>query len=342
MNKCILCLSVLCLGLLSGVSHVQGENSSPSTGNRWGEEQGGDLPLLTENQEEMLDEMYNQASEMLIATAEWIDSFFDDERSVAERNTTRGTLKLSFDYLEDDGGEVKPRFDLRLRLPRLSNKAQLIILGSEDPDFDASDSREKRASSQDNDDASFVTALRYFFRENDKYNLAFDVGVSWDYLYSGFRFRHLQDFGTLQGRFANRLRYYTDDGWENKTFYDLEFQLDNNYLFRSTSEILFSEGRDGYPHGQHFRIYQRYSSYQALSYESSFLFETEPEYNLYNIRLLMRYRQRFYRDWLVMEISPNVEFPEDNGREPNPGVIFKFEAAIGCDSGKEGYHKVFY
>jgi hypothetical protein len=124
-----------------------------------------------------LDDAQVKAGNVLLSAADWIDSFFDDQRSFSEVNTTRAVVKLSLGYSKNDDFEVKPRFDLRLRLPRLSSRAQFII----------------------------------------------------------------------------------------------------------------------------------------------------------------SYRQRFYRDWLVLEVSPRISFPEDHDRDPNSGIIFKIEAAIGYKADEQGF-----
>jgi len=72
---------------------------------------------------------------MLFEAADWIDSFFDDRRSVVEENTSRATAKLSMGYSRNDDFEIKPRLDLRLKLPRLSERANLFLEAAEDKDF---------------------------------------------------------------------------------------------------------------------------------------------------------------------------------------------------------------
>ena len=83
------------------------------------------------------------------------------------------------------------------------------------------------------------------------------------------------------------------------------------------------------------------SAHQAISYESGVYFDTEPSYKMTDTLFVVRYRQRFFRDWLVLEISPRINFPEDHHREANPGIIVQFEAALGYKADEEGYRKIF-
>ncbi|EKD37333.1 MAG: hypothetical protein ACD_75C01170G0002 [uncultured bacterium] len=339
MNNMKLLAVMVAVLLFSSTSAVISAQEKPE---EWGAEQGQDIPILDKEQEKSLDKAQEEASETLLDAARWIDSFFEDNRLLAEENTTRGTVKLSLGYSKNDQFEIKPRFDLRLKLPRLSDQVNLFFEAADDEDFNIdSDPLGDRKANNDGTDNELTGGLRYFLKESKKININFDTGASWNYLFAGVRFRSVQDFGKWDGRFTNRLRYYTDDGLENKASYDLERQVGENWLFRTTTSVNLFENESGIPHSQYFRLYHVLSSHQAISYESGVYFNTEPSYKLTDTHLLIRYRQRFFRDWLVLEISPRITFPEDHDREANPGIVIKFEAAIGYQADEEGYRKVF-
>jgi len=214
----------------------------------WGEQQGNNIVLLNEQQEEKLDSAQEVASARLLSAAEWIDSFFDDKRSTTEENKTRATIKLSMGYSKNDNFEIKPRIDLKLKLPKLTSRAHLFIQAAEDQDFNIeSDPLGDRPGNDDGDKNELTAGLRFFLKESEKYNITFDTGASWAYLFAGLRYRAVQDFGKWQGRFTNRLRYYTDDGFENKASYDLERKITENPMFRTTTSVNLVESEDGIP-----------------------------------------------------------------------------------------------
>lgn len=297
-----------------------------------------DIPLLGDEQEEAIDNAQAEASVMLYGAALWVDSFFDDPRSVAEFNQTRATVKLGVGYSRNDSLEIKPRFDLRLNLPGLSHRANLFFEAAENDgmSMDNSNPLASRVEHQDTDKAPFSAALRYFLEEGEKHNFSIDTGVLWKYLFAGLRFRANQDFGGWGGQFTNRLRYYTDDGWENIASYDLDKQLGDRWLFRATSSANLLEGVAGVPFAQQFRLYQVLGSQQAISYESGVYFTTTPSCKMTDAQLVVKYRQRLFRDWLVLEISPRLNFPEEHRRQANPGILVNVEVAIGYEYTHEG------
>lgn len=308
----------------------------------WGEEQGSNIPYFKEEYGKKMDDLQQGATSLLMDTASWIDSFFDDDRALAEENTTRATLKLLLGYSKDDDFEIKPRLNVRLQLPKLSDRAQIIISGSDDEDFDVEKDPLSKGSDHNGEKTSELTAaFRFFLVESEKYNISIDTGVSWTYVYGSVRYRAIHSIGDWQGRFTNRLRWYSDDGWENKVGYDLETNFNENFFFRSSTTAGVYESKDGIPHGQIFKLFQVLGPSRAMSYETGFYFGTDPDYLMTDAELVVTYRQRFYRDWLVLEISPRINFPEDNDYEANPGIIIQFEASLGYDADIEGYKRIF-
>jgi hypothetical protein len=56
--------------------------------------QGDDIPLLSEETEQTLDNLQQQGSQLLGSAADWIDSFFSDPRYTQEENRTMTRIKL--------------------------------------------------------------------------------------------------------------------------------------------------------------------------------------------------------------------------------------------------------
>lgn len=285
--------------------------------------------------EKSIDATQEKASKMLLDAADWFDSFFDDNRYYSELNKSQAKLKLSFKYSDDDDFDISPRIRWRIHLPKLSKKTNLILFASEDEeeDFGTGGSDDSWENVRTKDD--FGAAIQQFLKRSERYNISTTFGASTSYAYGGLRFRYFKDFGPWQSRFVERIRYYTDDGWENLLSVDLERQISAYWLFRSTASLYWYEDDDSLPHNLSFRLYQSLSAKRALSYEWDNRFETDPSHKLTDVQLQVRYRQQFYRDWLLYEIKPRVNFPEDNDREAEYSIFFILEAKFGRDTGEK-------
>lgn len=299
------------------------------------------IPLLGETSEKILDDSMESASVLLTSAANWLDSFYDEGPFIPEQNKTRATLKLEFGYDKNNDFDFKPRLSVRLRLPKLTEKVNLILTASDDEDFETQSNPVNGPGNDDTDRNEIQAALRFYALEGDNYNISTSVGGSYNYLYAGIRFRHSRYFGLWQGRFTDRLRYYTDEGWENRASYYLDRQFTDRWLFRSITSATWLENRDGLPHSQIFRLYQVLSEEKAIQYEAVAYLDTEPDYSMTDLQFRVRFRKRFYRDWLVVEVAPQVTFPEEYGRDANPGIIIKLEADFGYTSDREVFDRVF-
>ncbi len=303
-----------------------------------------DIPYIGVQTEQKIDEVHESASILLVNTAQWLDSFFDDPNYIDEENKTRATLKLTAGYDRHEGFDFKPRLSLRLKVPRTEGRLNLIISFSDDEDFDL-DNNPLSSSSTDHiesDRDELTAGLRWLISQSKRSNLSTTAGGSYDYVYVGLRYRGYYDYGSWQGRFVERIRYYTDDGFENKIQYDLERQVSDRFFFRTKLDVKWSEEESGLPHGLIFYLDQVFGPEKAIRYEWGNYFDTSPSYAMSDLQLRLRYRQRFYRDWLVLEIGPMVSFPRDYDREINPGIVVRLEADFGYKAYLKDFKNIFH
>lgn len=283
--------------------------------------------------DELVDETQEQATKVLLSAAQWFDSFFDDTRFVAEENRSRAKLRLETSYHEEDGFDISPSIRWRIHLPKLEEKLNLVIFASDDPDDPIDSNVSSDPSSAQTVRSDFAAALQYFIKTTDKYNISTSFGGSFDYLYAGLRYRYFKDFGKWQGRFVERIRYYTDDGWENYNSLDIEREFLDKYLYRNSAVLYIREDDDSLDHSISFSLFQFLNDTRALAYEWTNRFETDPSYQLADLILRLRYRQQGHREWLLYEISPWVNFPEDNDYNAQFGLRFTLEAKFGYSEG---------
>ena len=290
----------------------------------------------------MIDTAQEQTSVAVVDAAEWLDQFFYDDIVRYEENRTRIRFELSGGYTRFEHFEIKPKISGRIHLPNLSQKINLIIAASDDEEFVADDnpiSAIPRHQGAENREIS--AALQYFFRESEKDNLSATLGASFDYLYTGIRYRRSLPIGSWQGRLVNRLNYYTDDEWEDILSYEFWRPLGERFLFRTKATANWHVEEDGLPHSLVFALFQKINEEKALRHEIGNYFDTEESYKMTDLQFRVRYRQRFLRDWLVLEVAPQVGFPEDHDREVNPGIIISLEADTGNLAGTKLFPRIF-
>lgn len=134
---------------------------------------------LPEDDQPFLDTAQEQTSELVLDFADWLDDFFDDDRFTDEENRTRIKLALSSGYSKNDSFEIKAKISGRFDLPHVSDKLNLLLLASDDKDFEPEQNPLSVAPRHlESGNREIAAALQYFHREKEKYNFSSTVGVS--------------------------------------------------------------------------------------------------------------------------------------------------------------------
>jgi hypothetical protein len=285
--------------------------------------------------EKRADDFHKIVSARLTASANWLDSFFRDERAEIEDNDTSLRVRLS-SFLEDgEGLDVDTKLRLRLVLPELEDRFHIMITGARGDDRELSDDPaiSKRGELDPEADRNVTLSLRYFVKQARSRNLSFKVGARLNgfpaAFYAGPRFRVSKKFNSWVASFTQEVKYFTDDGWETDTDLDFEKPLSESLFFRIRTEGSWYENEVGYYYDLNFILYQVIDENRALEYAWNNYFETRPSGRLDQIQLHVTYRKRFWRPWLFFEIEPQLAFRKEHEFVPTPGITFAVEALFG-------------
>jgi len=269
-----------------------------------------------------------------MSSANWLDSFFRDERSEIEGTKTTLRVRLSNFWEEGDGVKTDVRARLRLVLPALKNKLHIMVSGEQDEDRDFKNEPQHKRSEIDEDAERNVNlSLRYFTKMAKNRNVSFKVGARLNsfspVVYAGPRFRASKQLDAWLIRFTQEVQLFTDDGWETSTDFDFERSLTEQLFFRASTEGNWYEEDVGYYYDINFTLYQIVDENRALEYAWNNYFRTRPCHQLSQTLLWVKYRQRFWRKWLFFELKPQIAFREEDDYEPTPGITFTLEALFG-------------
>jgi hypothetical protein len=292
-------------------------------------------PGASEEEKGIVDTLHGGVTYGFLASANWLDSFFGDQRYEAEINQSQ--LKIRFDAFREGSTGMdfrRPNFDLRLVLPQLRKKTRLVISGDPKADEDALAAQSGGAQLAKSTESNLTTALQYFPVETKRSNFSLRAGVKLHNgkiaLLAGPRYRYLLPLDPWDLRFTQEFVWSSNLRWQSRTTFDFERTLPyNDLFFRMTLEELWSENITGYPYTLSFVLIQPLDRNRALQYEWINSFQTYPTNELVEELLVLRYRQRFWRDWLFLEIAPQYRFPRDRSFEATPGILFRLEMVFG-------------
>jgi hypothetical protein len=292
----------------------------------------------------LMDAAHYRISNSLLSTAEWLDAFFDDERFDSEVNESR--LKISFDssVINGEGVDFDANTHLKVVLPELENRLSFEISG-DTGDRIRDDRPRDRVPGKNIDDESdsggLAAGFRYLLAAKEQFNIHIKSGARIrglePVLYIGPRYRQTWALENWDLRFTQRFRWYSDDGWESRSRWDLERPVFGDYFFRTTTEIEWSEVENGLFYDLDFSLSHAIDGRSAIEFQWNNRFRTRPHDQLSTTVFRLRYRRRVWRDWLSFEVAPQIAYPRDRDYNFTPGILFRFQVVFGFYS-RTGYY----
>jgi len=282
-----------------------------------------------------LDEGHERVSKRVASSAEWLDSFFGNQRSVAENNQSEIRVRLDASVEDGEGFEFKTKFKAQVVLPETEKRFLLFLSANpdEDPGIEDEFIEEVRDEISGEDEENLTLGAQYYLVDTLRRNVKLDAGVRWSdgapVLNLGVRYRHLFNIGSWLMRFTERLRWYSDDGLDSRTLLDFDRSITETLFFRSTTSLSWFEEEDGIFYSQSFLVSQILQDEKVLIYQWINSFSSHPSNTLEEVKLKLRYRQRFLRDWMFLELAPEVSWPEDKDYEPVAAFLVRLELLFG-------------
>ncbi len=295
-------------------------------------------PAAQEKKEEettFVDVLHGGISRTILSTATWLDSFFGDRRYLSEQNQSYVRFRYNAFFEKGSPSVLKPAFTVRLVLPQLREKTHIFIEGmpKEEKPFSATQTNSPTEQVTTTEERNVTTAVGYKVRESAEQSfflvggakfharsIAFTVGPR-------YRLQFILDSWTL--RFVEDLSWRTDLGWLSRSTFDIERPLPHELFFRATTDVIETERVPGFSYAQSFVIRQPITPVRAVEYEWVNIFQTRPVSELLEVDLRIRYRQRIWRDWLYLEVTPQYRFPRDRSFDATPGILFSLDTIFG-------------
>ncbi|WP_143613219.1 hypothetical protein [Thiohalospira halophila] len=275
--------------------------------------------------------LHSGTSRGVTGTAEWLDSFFIDDRIEVEDN--RSHLLLRNDNLWREGETGAHTLDIRarLRLPALEERLELAITGADEDETGLP--ADGTATTESEEDEAGITdlTLRFVQDVSKRMNLRYESGARFQGVgvqaFVGVRYRqNIPMPGAWAGRFIERWRWYTDSGWESRGRLQVDRQLAPGYLGRFQVTADADQPREGWFYSAGPRLFQELSSNRVIRYEIQGYWAMAEEASHRRTVARLHYRQRLWQNWVFAELTPAVSWPQEEGFEPTPQLLLRLDA----------------
>lgn len=281
-------------------------------------------PQDTQLKRPLIDRMHSGLEHRLDRYAIYFDGFFADERADEESAETQLRLISSAYYRESDDFSFKQRIKARVNLPRLKQRVNLLIDTESD---DTSTLADQIPGAQANELHKEETSVALQLVQESKTDLGIShrVGLSLNdgkpnpKVRSQVRF-NLQLSPRDLLRFTQAGFWEEVEGWGQESRIDYERLLhretpDRSSLLRLSLRGLTSETSDGYEWSMPLEVLTALPGRRAYAVGASISGVTDTDTGITNTTFFLRYRQSLWRKWFFLDLTPQLEWPKEDGRE---------------------------
>lgn len=276
---------------------------------------------------EPLDSHRDAASKQVTALANWLDSFFADERIYEE--SQKSHLKLNLLHISEEGYEPRYEANLQGKLTLPNTQERLKILFESDPEEDAAADTTVVEAVEAQEQSLGLRYIQYtskWLRAHTDAGVRFRSGLD---TFVRFRLRGIYTLGQWQFRAAETIFWRDSIGAGETTRLDIERRLSKDYLFRSTSQATWLDETRQFDMSQDFYLIHTINKYRGVIYRAGMSGVSEPKTHTTGYVLSVRLRQQIHRDWLFFEINPKVLYPEEEDFHTRHSLTFKLEIMFG-------------
>lgn len=278
----------------------------------------------TDQEYAWLDTMHQSIASSVNTSALWFDDFFAIEKFENHQEAYgEARISLGWEPRTRDINEFETRFKVRVKLPNLKNRADLVL-----SDYDDDSSNNDIQASGNNDFVEqnrFSLALRW--RSSPESGLSHRIGVG----------RRLQVFAKSRYRNSHVLTNKTTLRWETSAYIysddglgaDFSWQLGHNVtdysIFRWNSHYYFRNQTKDWFWQQSLQKLTQFDEKNALIAGIYIEGVSRPNYRLEEYLVSLRWRKNTLRKWLFYEIEPFILWRRDEIFSASYGIAIRLE-----------------
>ncbi len=304
-----------------------------------------------ERDDALIDVTQRAVFDAVNSTSRWFDSFFGSAAYNVEGgeqvDVTRGLLALGTRWDERDEFETRGRLRAQIPLPALKRRTRLLLGRGDTEDIvDGSETETiNTLPEQFSDFTDDDWLLGVGYRQGRGLAEGLDIGVGASirsstvdpYVRVSYHFNNVYDERWLW-RVRPRIFWQEERGEGASLTSILDRVVNERWLLRSWITLIAEDAVEGMGWTTDFLAYQSLNDNNALSYRVYATGETDNEVELQDYGLELRYRRRFLREWLFLELSAGVSWPKEfifEERDTNPGAGIEIEMQFGDWPGRE-------
>ncbi|MFT4748089.1 MAG: hypothetical protein ACI8XG_002173 [Congregibacter sp.] len=275
-----------------------------------------------------LDNMHQSIASSVNTSALWFDEFFAiEEFEKSEEAFGEARIRLGWEPRSRDIVEFETRFKVRVKLPNLKNRADLVLSDYDD------DRHENDIQASGNNDFveqnRFSLALRW--RNSPESGMSYRIGVGrrlQAFVKSRYRNTHLLTNKTTL-RWETSAYMYSNDGLGADFSWQVSYNATDYSIFRWNNHFYFRDRSNDWLWQHSLQKLIQFDEKNALIAGVYIEGLSRPNYRLEEYLVSLRWRKNTLRKWLFYEIEPFVLWRRDEMFSASYGIAVRLEGFFG-------------
>jgi len=309
------------LVLMAVSASVQAQTDAPADGRL----RLPDMPAITDTSAwSWLETRRDTVSRNVSGIGRGLDDWLAGD-SVGERsNQSYLRLKVNQQVSENGDYHSTARLSGRIDLPRATERWKLIF---ETEQSETDSLRDQRLSNIRPSEVS--GGFSYELPERNGLRFTHDLGVKGriplDPFYR-FRTRYGKDLNdTWYFGADQKLWYFHSDGWGQDARIYFSRPLTETMFVHIDTEVDYKDRYNRFEYAQTVSVHQSLGERETLTYEAGVIGASKPNPRVENYYVQTVYRRAIYKDWLVMELVPQLIVAREESWDPEPRFQFNLE-----------------
>ena len=257
-----------------------------------------------------------------------IDEFFSNDKTFYEASGT--FLRVRADAIVKESGVIGYEGDvkLKLRLPNTKKKLKFTLESdvNERPDDLVSQPENTPIAAIKEDD--YFAGLQATLGRKEEWQFKPSIGLrlSSDIeFYFKFRAKRKYEFDKWSVRWHETPFWFESSGWGIDSYLELNNKVTNDALFRASTFARWTNETEQFELSQIFSMYHTISKRRAISYSVGVYGVSEPTVFATHYLLGLTYRQNIHKDYLFVELIPQIKYEKTNDFHADHSIILRLE-----------------
>ncbi len=274
------------------------------------------------------DEWHMNFEDAMNITAQSIDSFFAlSGDSFYQEATTSGRVRIGWEPRSRDFAEMDLRFRVRVRLPALENRVDLLLTDHED-DLQENSVKAARNNQLSRRDQATL-ALR--FRRSPDAKVSHRIGAGRrDQVFVKSRYLDHYDFNPDMAIFYDaEVYYYSRDRLGGELGLSYQHLLSEHSLARLNNRYYYRDKTNDWRWRHEAQYLSQVNDTSTYIYTLFVEGLSRPNMQTEQVFLSARWRTNPTREWLFYEVEPFVLWLKEEDFKPSFGVALRLEVFYG-------------